>query len=536
MPEQVLDSVLSGIAATEQLDGDPYGYRINWIHWWSGFRGTDLRPGDLIVGVEGTPYDRNHRSSEGPKAIGGYAEAQRWAELAKKDGDLATLQIVRGRDRLDVKGSVRAERFWLDANNQRTFGPGGPITTSSDNFSGSWAGWLERYIEDTGSRVLNRGWRVGTVPNNRQMLAEFQQENERVEFLVKTYPGPFAEQTKRDYDAIVESLRGRKYDLTPADLAWKTAGEHAADAAAVEGPAARDAFVASQGTAVIPPFPAVDPMRGDRASVAGKVVVLPPLTDTDWTTDVTSQWMVAGNDTDGRYLVQADSPLMRKAFDAMWRYKKQVAADLPETHEIIGRIGPNPRMVVKNGVAVTGLEIEPLADLIGSAAFVDLTLAEPTYAGEGAAAPSGSLTLVPEATPEQAVDTLIRALKQGKEDAWLALLAPWDASRPDDVPSFSPEGGPAGSNYLSMEWIRTREVIEQQIFDLRLVAVDEIRQVVKAGELPDVPAIEATTVEIDHVGLFDGEYRAFRNVDVHRVRRLARRAGEPWRFLDGDGV
>lgn len=536
MAEQVLDSILAGIVTDEEVDAEPYGFRVEWIHWWSGFRGTDLRPGDLIVAVAGRPYDKAQRGSQSPKAIGGYAESQGWADLGAKDGQSVTLTVLRDRDRKDVVGRVVAERFWVDANGQRTLGPGGPITNATDGFEGSWAGWLERNIEDTGSRVLNRGWRRGTVADNRQMLAGFLPEKERIDFLVKTYPGPFADQTQSDFVAIRDGLLGRKYELSDADLAWRSGGRQTATDTGVKGSAARDAFVSGLGTSVIPAFPAVDAMRGDRDSVAGKIVALPPLSDTDWTTDVLSQWMVAGNATDGYYLVQADSPMMRKAFDVMWRYKKQVDADLQETHEIVGRIGPNPRMVVKNGVAITGLEIEPLADLIGGKAFVDLTVAEPNFAGEDSLASARPLELAPDATPEQAATVFVEALKQGNEDFWLSLLAPWDASRTDDVPSYSEDGGPAGSNYLSMEWVRSRDQLAKTVVDIRVVAVDEVRALVKAGEIAGVPPIEGTTVELEHIGLFDGEYRAFRNVDVNRVRRLARKQGETWRFLDGDGV
>jgi hypothetical protein len=536
MGEQVLDSILAGIVTDEEVDSEPYGFRVEWIHWWSGFRGTDLRPGDLVLAVDGRPYDKAQRSSEAPKAIGGYAESQRWAEVGAKDGQPVTLTVLRGRERKDIVGKVVAERFWVDANGQRTLGPGGPITNANDGFDGSWAGWLERNVEDTGSRVLNRGWRRGTVPDNRQMLASFLPDKDRVDFLVKTYPGPFAEQTQADFEAIRDGLLGRRYELTEADLAWRSGGKQTATEAGARGSAARDSFVSNLGKDVIAAFPAVDAMRGDRATVAGKIVALPPLSDTDWTTDVVSQWMVAGNSIDGFYLVQADSPAMRKAFDAMWRYKKQVDAGLQETHEVVGRIGANPRMVVKDGVAITGLEIEPMADLIGGAAFVDLTAAQPQFAGEAALASAGSLELGADASPEQAASVFIEALKQGNEDFWLSLLAPWDASRPDNAPSYSENGGPAGSNYLSMEWVRSRDQLAKTIADIRVVAVDEVQPLVKAGEIAGVPAIDGTTVELEHVAMFDGEYRAFRNIDVHRVRRLARKQGEPWRFLDGYGV
>jgi hypothetical protein len=43
-------------------------------------------------------------------------------------------------------------------------------------------------------------------------------------------------------------------------------------------------------------------------------------------------------------------------------------------------------------------------------------------------------------------------------------------------------------------------------------------------------------VELDHVGKFDGAYRAFNDVTVHRQWILQRINGGPWRIASAQGL
>ena len=47
---------------------------MTWIAWDSGFRGTDLRIGDRIVGVNDDKYQRASLEEHNAHAIGAYAE------------------------------------------------------------------------------------------------------------------------------------------------------------------------------------------------------------------------------------------------------------------------------------------------------------------------------------------------------------------------------------------------------------------------------------------------------------------------------
>ncbi len=536
MPEHLLDSIVSGVVTNEELDTEPYGFRVGWIRWFSGFRDTDLRISDLVIGLDGVAYDREKRKEFRHKAFGSYSEDQHWAQVGARDGRRVVVTVLRGRERLDIEGRVLAERSWLNDDNRRTIGPGGPDPLSNDGFDSSWATWLERQVEDFGSRVLERGWRRGTVPNSRQMLAQHLAEKPRVDYLVERFPGPFAAQTARDWEAVREALVGRRYEIRDEELAWRTRGDRSVADIAAEAKTAREAFLASVTAEQIEPFPAIDPIRGDRASVAGKIVALPVLENRDWTMDGGRAWLVAGSPQDGWYFVDTQSPGMRSAFDAMWRYQKKVAPNIRETHQVIGRIGPNPKMLVKAGAAITGLLVEPLANTIGDAVFVDLRTEQAPFAGETRLGEVGELALDDAAPPEKVMEMFVLALKLGNEEFWRGLFATWEASRADGRASYRTDWGAAVSDNLSSEWIHARRLLEEAVCDVRVAAVDEIQVVVRPDDFPGAPTIEQTTVEVDHVGLFDGEYHAFKDVSVHRLFPMQRRDGGPWRITEPVGI
>ena len=43
-------------------------------------------------------------------------------------------------------------------------------------------------------------------------------------------------------------------------------------------------------------------------------------------------------------------------------------------------------------------------------------------------------------------------------------------------------------------------------------------------------------LDVDPIGLFDGEYRSFRDVNVHRIWHLQRANGGPWKFVSDQGI
>ena len=70
-------------------------------------------------------------------------------------------------------------------------------------------------------------------------------------------------------------------------------------------------------------------------------------------------------------------------------------------------------------------------------------------------------------------------------------------------------------------------MIMSSVYDLRVASAGKPSTIHdKAGT-----KVEMVTLEIDPVGLFDGDDRAFKDVDVHRIRHQQRVNGGPCALL-----
>lgn len=533
MQEYILDTLISGVKTAEALDGEHYGFRVSAIAWCSGFRGA-LRLGDIVIACGSVRYARVRRRELAACAFG-HAESQLWKSLGVRDGADVSLEVVRGGCIIAVTGKVLAERVWRNERGRYTLGPGGPERMASDGFSRPWADWLERQLDDMASRVLDDGWRRGTVMNSRQMLAEHLAQKPRVDFLLQTYPGPFASAAAEDWDIVRAALAGRRYELLPEDLGWRTLGAQRKAQIAAAAATAWEQYRASMAAQIAPAFPAVNAMSDERAAIAGKIVMLPRLGADDWTMDAGRAWLTARG-AGGAYFIDSRSAGLQRIYRARLRYEKAVAPHLDETYQIVGRVGPNPKMLVVRGVAVPGLLVEPLAVNIGDAVFVDLSNDAAPFAGEEALVATAALELDDAASPAQVMEAFVLALKLGAERFWRELFAPWDAAFVEGQVWYQPLSGPASSNSLESEWIRARRLLEKAVCDVRVVCADPVRMVIAPDAFEGAPLIERTTVEVDHIGLFDGEYRAFKDINVTRLWPMQRRDGGPWRISIARGI
>ena len=535
MREHILDNLRAWIRTVEIRDGEPYGFRVTAIGWNSGFRRSGLRPGDLIVACEGDRYSLERRRDWTRFGLGMSSEDQYWRQRGARDDQEIEVLVQRGARLESIRGRVRAERTWQNDEGRAVLGPGGPQRIKSDGFSRPWADWLERQMEDMAARVLDDGWRRGTVHNNRQLLEEHLAQKPRVDFLLRRYPGPFAEAIADDWQIIREALEGRRYEIAAAELRWRTLT--AQRQAQVADCAAR-AFaqcLESMATQIVPAFPAVDAMRDERAAVAGKMVVLPRLGNDDWTMDAGRAWLIA-RDRSGAYFGDSHAPGLHRALVARTRYERAVAPNLAETYQIIGRIGANPKMLVVRGVATPGLLVEPVAVKMGDAVFIDVSVANGRFAGEDSMPDTHIPALPDDADAEQVMNAFVQALKIGDEAAWRELFAPWDAAFIEGQIWYQPLAGPAYSNALQSEWIRARRLLEKQVYDVRVVTVDPVTVVIRPEDFSGAPLIERTRVEVDHIGCFDGEYRGFKDSSVTRLWTLQRRDGGPWRIVTDRGI
>jgi hypothetical protein len=535
------DTIHSGLTTTEEApeesDVGPFGFRVTWIAWDSGFRGTELRIGDRIVGVDEDQYTRAERKellSHGI-AIGNYAEPQYWEKHGGREGKRITLHVWRKGKTLDVTGTLRADRFYYTRDEKAGLGPGGPPRIGNDGFDSAWSSWYERFVFE-GSKVLDGGFRRYSV-NNRTALEALLEDKPRIDYLLANYPGPFAEAAKQDWQTIHDVLLGAEHTITDADLEYRTLGDQRAAEITKAAGTAREAFLEARRKEIIEPFPAVDPIEGDIEKVKGKIVVLPKMGNRDWISEGGHGYLVAGDRSRGYYFVDSRAPAMVRVFTAAYRYQELVSPKLDETYALVVRITGDPSLRYLGDFAVTGLDVEVIGATVGDAMFVDVTVVdekkESRFAGQETLTALGVKPPGPRATPTQVMEAAFTALKIGDQEVWGKLFAPWYLSIYGwGRVSFWAEWYRDAPD----DWVRARRLILDKVYDVEVVDEGLVHKLTDGTEFKGAPVVEEVEVEVEHIGKFAEGYRPFTGVDVKRVWTLQRVDRGPWRIVDRRGI
>src|SRR5215470_11405821 len=138
MPEKIQSELQIGVDATRTApDAKPYGFRVEWIPWHSGFRGTELALDDVIVALGDKVFDPGIKDFD----FGGYSEQQYWEKAGAKDGDAVTLTVVRDGEQHLISGHVRADRIYSTEDGKRALASPGPESMARDEFDEPWTGW-----------------------------------------------------------------------------------------------------------------------------------------------------------------------------------------------------------------------------------------------------------------------------------------------------------------------------------------------------------------------------------------------------------
>jgi hypothetical protein len=535
----------SGLRTTYRAGGQAAILHVDWIAWDSGFRGSGLQVGDDIVAINGKPVAAGLSAEHLGGAIGQSGEAATWTKLDLRDG--AALQLTarrrripgEGWDALEIAGVLKAEHTFQNSNAQRTFGQGGPARLERDGFDSSWASWYEKRVFDWERQLDGGVWSRGG--DSRSELARHLESAPRVQFLNERYPGAFATAVLQDWELLHASLKGRGYEVPPEETAYREAEAKLTAAVTAASQAAWDAFRAKHADAFITVPGKLDYVAGDEARYAGNLLALPPAKADDWVTDV-GRTFVSWRENSGWVFTPLESPASNRMWLAQERYRRHVTPKIADEFALIGQILPQSRLVSPKGrAAVTGLEVEPLAALMGrgdAQMFVDMTTHRDgvsPFAGEDAVRviPSGE---PPDcASAREVMQALISALYAGDEATWFALFADWHFAS-DEGRAFYYPFYPYPDALRGPDWIRSRRVVLEKTYALRIVWIDEPRIVCQSDATAGLPQIERVSVELDHVGLFDGQYRAFASSDVHRHWRLERRDGGPWRITTHQGI
>lgn len=536
------DTLRTGLQTTPELDAPRPALRVSWIGWESGFRDSGLRVGDRIVAVAGAPVTRPRDPSEEgrtrPQLIGQYAEQQSWQ--GREDGEEVTLTALRRRrpgrgwEEIAARGRLLLDRSYRDEQNQPIFGVGGPVERERDGFDESWSSWYEDRRR-AWERVLDDGWIVS--PGSSEVaLAEHLSHEPRVRLLQDRYPGSFASTVVADWELVWQVLTGRRYELSTADLAWRQRGEQRLEQVAAAGREARATFLSRHEAELLPPFPAIDPILGDRLKVAGRLVALPEVSNREWISQGPRTCFVI-SDGASYYVADAEGEAMQRALLASRRYEGQLGKAADGRYGIIGRILPDPGQVVISDRSYFALKVEPVAvSFGGDALFVEVGAergAAPTYAGERADA-AGAPPPPDDAEPEAVMAAFFAALKAGEQRQWAALFSSFQLRFTD---AGQPLVEPDWLGHEASIWSSARAAILSRIYDVVVVWRDEQRDALSGADFPGAPRIEEVTLEVDHVGRGeDGAYHGITEAGLQRRWILQRMDSGPWRIATRAGL
>ena len=532
------DELASGLETTPQLDAHPPSMRVRWVKWDSGFRGSGIRPGDAIVAVNGKrveqPLTLEATQKILPTLVGQYRESKGFQDLKLLNGSPLALTVRRrnypgaGWSEVKVQGQIRAVQSWRDANNQPIMGPGGPRSMDNDGLDSSWGSWYDDNLVRQLTTILDGGLQQRSI-NTRYELTQLKARQARIDYLAAHYPGAFSSAVKADFAAALAIMAGERREIAPADLEYRRAEDERIRLVSVQAHAAWDAFMKANASLLIPAFPAIDPIAGDRKSIAGKLALLPEIGNGNWVSEGNRTWFTFGSQTDGWYIADAESPAALQMLIAAGRYRKFVSPNLPSQFVIIARILPNPRLVVIDGRGEFGMQVEVAAAMVGGAMFIDVSTPSNTeilFAGEARFRHAGGALPPDSATPAEVMTALIAAIKNGDQPLWQSLFAVWYVSFLDDGRAIL---HPYEDRLQDEYWQESRTSVLGKVYGAAVVWTGDPRQIMTGKEFPGAPVIEEIDVEIEHIGQFDGEFRTFKDINVNRLWQLQRRNGGPWR-------
>jgi len=516
--------VVSGIHTDVLLEADPPCFWVTWIDWSSDFR-RELRINDQIVGVNGKSLEPILQPQKTYKGVGQHAEQQYWAEIGAGIGDEISLSILRDDQPLTVKGRLGSDMFYYDHDGKPALAPGGPARLGSEKFGEAWSGWHEK-LQNRMSYVLTRGWtqRLST----RTELADMLAHQPRIEHLRATYPNAFTQTLYDDWARVVEVLRGKKAD-PPVDLEYRAIGERRLQLAKAEAGKAWSALLQETAAERIPAYPAASPLA--RESAVGKIVELPAITPRNMLNDLGTFFAAVGSPSDGYWFLLLARPEFRPFYDALHRYQGQVNPRIPERYRYLGRVLDDAQMFTVNGRSTMGLAVEPLAVFAGDDELcVDLRRSPPQFAGE-AELSVFSATPCDDGSPASVIEAMVAALKLGDEDTWRSLFAPWRVASGSGGRTIIDIAYAMHPGLYASDWERSRRLIMGEVHDARVERVERARRILSRDVDNGLPDVDQVVVWLDHFGLFDGEHRAYQNVNVHRRWVLQRLDDGPWRIV-----
>jgi hypothetical protein len=531
------DSLVSGLTTRAVFESDegPTGLGVTWIAWFSSFRGSGLRIGDRITRMNGEAVAPSlvPRARGLQELVGLTGESRGWEQSGARVGDLLVLGVWRPDGEVEVRGTLRREALYRDASGKPSLAPGGPANLAQDGFAETWSGWHEKLVFKI-TQVLDGSWERAKLDTRRE-LSELLQQAPRIGALRTKYPGDFAERTREDFEAAAESLGGRKYD--EVDLGYRELGARRLEGA-TRAAAAAWAALLTEGKD--PPMPAEPvPAMEERAPLVGKWIEMPVLTQSGIINDLGQTWAVWPASGDGGYVARmTGAPEFERLYRALQRFGALVQPGTSERFQCLAELLPMPAMITFRGRPFLAHQVRLVAARAGDAGecFVDVRAEPAAFAGEAEMQSIGAETLPDDASPAEVLAFMVTAIKRADEPSWRRCFADWEAGAYETGrPHFLPIVVPSDSEWSSA-WEAARRLITRNVLDVRVARVGTVQRVFGADPRIGVPAVDRVVAYLDHIGEFDGEYRAFNHFTLTRRRVLQRKDNGPWRLVEVVGL
>lgn len=532
-----VNALVSGIKTREYLDEEPYGHAVEWIEWDSDFRNSALQHRDIIIGVNDKEYLKQNRESESAKAIGNYLESTYWEEQAAREGQVINLKIFREGKLLSVSGIIQEQKIYTNSDNRQTLYPNGPTRISNDGFASPWSIWYEKF-QWHASRFLNDKRWERSIIDNRRMLIEHHEWKERIDYLLKKYPGRFADILLSDWEKVRGILEGIAYtDITDETLEYRKIGEQRALIVKEAAQKGYNTFIKSLAANIIPAFPAIDSIYGNVEEVAGKLIELPAITFDQFINDLGKSYAVIGSEKDGYYFIHLNSKEMDVFFKTLFHYKSQVTPDVTERFKFVAEILNEPAILSYHGRAVTGVMVKTVAGMAGDDnVFIKTDNPDKNgrvdFEGQEALSIFSGYKLDDAATPQQVIEAMIYYIKLGDMTAWKKLFCNWKIYSEWEGPPYMDMTFWNTEESYQHTWEQSRRQILNDIYDVRVLYAGPIKTIVQQNKETGVPKVEQLRIIIDHIGKIDGKYKSLSNIYVHRNWTLQRLDNGPWKITN----
>ena len=524
---------------------------VTWIPWDSGFRGSGLRVGDLIVGHGGLRY--TPESIEQDSRVGD-AAFSRWFDQQKfKPDDPFVLQVERDEGEVTITGRLGGYRTYRDAEGKRILGEGGPLEYEKDGFDYDWGAWYRQFVDL--AKTILAGWDYFVGTNTVQLAARMQPFAERVDFFEKKYPGPLAKTLRDDFEAMKVMVAGQPRQLSEADLAYRSLGEARAAQVTAAADAAFQSFLTDVERSLLKNQPSSpNPFTEDTRSLIGQTVRLPEVGRQQMLFETRRSWYWSGS-SDGGWLVDRHADGIKRLYAATDEYTEKVDPAFRDYRAtFVGVVRPEPALVsdAYRSITVSGLRVEPLAALLSNASasdqrlFVDLRSGKTDEPFAGAAALVAGIrrpTLADDAAPGDVLMTAFEAMKMGDAETWLTCYATWMVrswyEKGDSYLYVDRTWDVMSERSFASTWDNARKRLIDDVYGFEVARVSPVRTVFDVTTQPDTRhttgadaprLVQEVRVLINHIGRVGAEFRTFAGSMLHRRWDLQRLDHGPWRI------